>query len=54
MSQASICGLVGALARLQVLQNSGSWMVVLRIKTCQREIATVKIQEKRIIESTAI
>ena len=44
----------GPRARLQVLQNSGSWMFIFRVKPCQREIATDEIQEKKIIESAAI
>ena len=44
----------GPLARLQVLQNSGSQMFLLRIrkKTCQCKIATVtdEIQEEKIKE----
>ena len=49
MCQASTCGRVLARARvqdkLQVLQNSGSRMLVLRL--CQREIATDEIQERK-------
>ena len=33
------------LARLQVLQNSGSWIFILRIKTLSLEITTDEIQE---------
>ena len=44
----------GPLAGLQVLQNSGSQMFMLRVKPCQCEIATDAIQEKKIIESAAI
>ena len=36
-----------ARARFQVLQNSASRMVVLRFTTCQREIVTDEIQERK-------
>ena len=52
MCQACTGGQVRARARVQVLENSGSRMVMLRFTTlslehCQREIATDEIQEKR-------
>ena len=45
MCQASTYGRVRA--RVQVLQNSGSRMVVLDLQLCQREITTDKIQERK-------
>ena len=48
MCQANTCERVRARARVQVLQNSGSQMVVLSLQRCQREIATDEIQEKKI------
>ena len=41
-------GRVRARARDQVLQNSGSRMVVLRLQLCQREIATTKSKKEKL------
>ena len=55
MRQARICGHVWAGVRLQVLQNSGSRMFLLRVELCQREIANDEIREEdESIESAAI
>ena len=37
----------GSLAGLQVVQNSGSRMFMLRVKPCQREFATDEIRERK-------
>ena len=47
MSQASTRGQVLARARVQVLQNSGGRIVLLRLQLCQREIDTDEIQENK-------
>ena len=47
MHKACRRGWVLALVWLQVFQNSGSWMFMLRNKPCQHEIATDKIQETK-------
>ena len=59
MCHTSTCGPLRVLApgraQIQVLKNSGSQVVKLRITTlCQRKIATDEIQEKNIIVNAAI
>ena len=39
------------LAGLKVLQNSGSLMFMLRVKPCQCQITTGKIQEKKLLRA---
>ena len=36
------------------LKNSGGWMLMLRVKPCQHEVAADYSREEKIIESTAI